>query len=742
VVCMVNPTAFTDVLQSAGVPVYSLDMPRGIPDPRAVRKLAALVRECRPDVVHSHMVHANLLARATRLFAPMPVLVCTAHNLREESEKGGPTWHKELLYRVTDSLADETTIISHAAYQRYVSVGAVPPHKFSVVPNGVDTDRFAPSTEARRRARRELGFRDEFVWMAVGRMVVQKDYPNLLRAFARIQSPKSCLMIVGKGPLQPELEALAASLGLGDRVRFAGVRPDLEHWYNAADAFVNSSAFEGLSAALLEAAATALPAVVTNVGGNAEIYSPETGGYVVPPYDSAALAAAMQRILLLRDADRQQMGNAAREHCLKTYSLASVLTQWEKLYERLDPNRSAGAIQTPLTHARGSLLSRNLTSRDREGAVLQPLSPLSKPLKVLYVITRAERGGAQVHVNDLIQGLNGRVQAVLATGESGYLSDQVQRAGVTVHRLRRLIRPIQPWTDLRAIFDLVKLIRKEKPDVIHAHTSKAGLIGRLASILTRTPALFTAHTWSFNEGSSSVQDKISALVERALAWLGGRIILVSDANRRSALENRIGTGPQLSTVWNGIPDHPSLQAKHGVNPVPRIVMVARFVSQKDHETLLRALAGVPMPWSLSLPGDGPLLEAVKTLAEQLGIRDRIDFPGACETVPQLLAQSDIFVLSSKHEGLPISILEAMRAGLPVIATDTGGISESVDDGVTGYLVKRQDAVQLRDRLATLLCDRELRAIMGRAGRQRFLRDFQLESMILKTLDVYRAIRKN
>jgi len=729
VVCMVTPTAFADMLRAADVPVHSLDMPKGVPDPRAIRRLAALVRDFKPDVLHSHMVHANLLARATRLFVHMPVLVCTAHNLREESEKGGATWHKELLYRWTDPLADETTIISHAAFRRYLAVGAVPSHKFSVVPNGIDTDRFAPSLDARARGRRELGFTDEFVWMAVGRMVVQKNYPNLLRAFACIDFPNSRLMIVGKGPLQPELEALSASLGLSGRVRFVGVRPDLADWYNAADAFVNSSAFEGLSAALLEAAATALPAVITHVGGNAEIYPPEIGGYLVPPADSAALAAALRRVTLLGDVERRQLGQAARNHCLQTYSLQAVIAQWEKLYDRLGSCvRQEPCNRTGTLH----LLSRN------EHVITVDRSP-AKRLKVLYVITRAERGGAQVHLSDLIQGLHGRVQAVLAIGESGYLCDEANRIAIRVHRLRRLIRPVRPLTDLRAVFELVSLIRTEKPEVIHAHTSKAGLVSRLAALLTRTPVLFTAHTWSFNEGSSGLQDKISLLLERVLARLGGHIIVVSESNSHIALHHRVATKRQLSTVWNGIPDGGGLRANHGRNPVPRIVMVARFVHQKDHENLLRALADVQVPWSLSLPGDGPLLERIKRLAEQLGIQDRVHFPGACDNIPELLAASDIFVLSTNHEGLPISILEAMRAGLPVVATDVGGISECVDHGVTGYLVQPKTVADLRGRIVELLSCAEQRAQLGKAGRERFLRDFQLEAMVSKTLDIYQSI---
>ena len=118
VVCMVQPTAYTSQLEAEHIPVHSLDMKRGIADLRAIFRLTSLIRNFRPDVVHCHMYHANLLGRVTRLFCKIPALVCTAHNFRETSEQDGPTWHKELLYRITDPLADKTTIICNAAFER------------------------------------------------------------------------------------------------------------------------------------------------------------------------------------------------------------------------------------------------------------------------------------------------------------------------------------------------------------------------------------------------------------------------------------------------------------------------------------------------------------------------------------------------------------------------------------------------------------------------------------------------
>jgi glycosyltransferase involved in cell wall biosynthesis len=334
VVCLVKPTAYLSQLEQEQIEVHSLDMPRGVPDLRAVFRLASIVRDFRPDVVHCHMFHANILGRVARPLCHMPVLITTAHNLRETSEKGGPTWHKELLYRVTDPLADMTTIICNAAFERYIRVGAVPRNKFAMIPNGVDTQVFSASEERRQSARRALGIGSEFVWLAVGRLVKQKDYPNLFRAVETLEGKDFVVLIAGDGPLEQDLREECRKRGLGDRVRFCGAREDILDLYQAADAFVMSSEFEGLSAALLEAASAGLPAVVTDVGGNADIVIHDVTGYVVPPAESVQLGAAMQRLMEGSPEHLQTMSASARKHCHEQYRISTIMDKWLELYAK------------------------------------------------------------------------------------------------------------------------------------------------------------------------------------------------------------------------------------------------------------------------------------------------------------------------------------------------------------------------------------------------------------------------
>lgn len=332
VASMIAPDAYVSELQQSGIPVDSLGMKRGVPDVRAIFRLASLIQRYKPDIVHSHMYHANILGRITRLVCRIPVLVCTAHNYKESSEKGGPTWHKELFYRLTDRLADRTTIICKAAYERYIRVGAVPREKFTMIPNGVNIEVFSPSLRRRAAARKELGVESKFVWLAVGRLVKQKDYSNLFRALQSIKDRDLILLIAGSGPLQEDLKLESRQRGLERHVRFCGTSETILDLYSAADAFVMSSQYEGLSAALLEASAMALPAVVTDVGGNADVVVHGKTGYLVPPRNADSLAAAMAQLMNLSKGEQLAFSHAAREHCCNEYRLESITSKWIDLY--------------------------------------------------------------------------------------------------------------------------------------------------------------------------------------------------------------------------------------------------------------------------------------------------------------------------------------------------------------------------------------------------------------------------
>lgn len=365
-------------------------------------------------------------------------------------------------------------------------------------------------------------------------------------------------------------------------------------------------------------------------------------------------------------------------------------------------------------------------------------------MKIAYLITRAEPiGGAQIHVRDLAVAVrNLGHQPTVITGGSGSFVDSLRAEGVPVTILRHLAVPIGPVQDLRALREIRTALRDIAPDLLTTHSSKAGILGRLAGRALGVPVVFTAHGWAFTPGIPSLHAAVYRRIERLAGPFSSCIITVSEFDRRLALEARIAPADRVVTVHNGIPDAPpELRAEPGRTPV-RMAMIARFEPQKDHPTLLHALAGLRhQPWELDLIGNGPLMSDMQALASRLGIADRVHFVGQRMDVDKILAEAQISLLVTNWEGFPLSILESMRAGLPVIASQVGGIDEAVQDGKTGYLVPRGEVIQLRERIAQLLADSELRHCLGSNGRNRFLQNFTLAEAVSRTVAVYRSVLK-
>ncbi len=207
-----------------------------------------------------------------------------------------------------------------------------------------------------------------------------------------------------------------------------------------------------------------------------------------------------------------------------------------------------------------------------------------------------------------------------------------------------------------------------------------------------------------------------------------------------ATRYRVRARGRIVSIHNGISKDAPLSAPE-TNGVVRLVCVARFSPQKSQSLLVRALERVDVPWHLTFIGDGPLEDEVRRMVAERGFNGRVDFLGARDDVESILARSHIFVLPSNWEGFPLTILEAMRAGLPVIASDVGGVREAVVDGATGYLIPRDDAQLMAERLRRLISDSRLRHTLGKRAREVFLSEFVEEKMFARVQTVYAALAK-
>jgi glycosyltransferase involved in cell wall biosynthesis len=356
-------------------------------------------------------------------------------------------------------------------------------------------------------------------------------------------------------------------------------------------------------------------------------------------------------------------------------------------------------------------------------------------LRILYIITLPDLGGAQSHVLDLLRGFHVAADIHLATSAHGPLTEAAEALGVKVHIIPSLAHAIDPLSDLRSMQESLQLIRDLRPTIVHVHSSKAGLIGRVAARIAGLPVVFTAHGWGFKPGVPFIRRCLVWLSEAVVVPLAARIICVSDYDTQLARASLPGDPQRFVTIHNGL--SPDTELAGADTDDITIIMTARFHEPKEQKLLLRAFALLDRPNARILfVGGGEELPVNEALADELGIAPRVQFLGDRKDVSALLAQSQIFVLLSRYEGFPISVLEAMRAGLPVIASAVGGIPEQVEHGVTGLLTPGGDAQAVASALQTLIDNAQLRREMGAAGRQKFLREFTVEQMILQIRDVY------
>ena len=358
-------------------------------------------------------------------------------------------------------------------------------------------------------------------------------------------------------------------------------------------------------------------------------------------------------------------------------------------------------------------------------------------MNILFVITRADAiGGAQVHVKDLAIALQrDRHKVLVLTGERGIYNEELKRLGiesVACEHLQKQINPVADGKSLRYILNIIELF---KPDLIAAHSSKTGILGRLAGKMTKVPCVFTAHGWSFTTGIPEPNRTVYRWLEKLTAPFADRIICVSEYDRQIGLKAGMNSR-QLLTVHNGMKDVASeLKANPAKAEKIKVAMVARFDRQKDHATLIEAFSDIDA--ELILVGDGPSLNKTRRRVEQLGITERVKFLGFRQDVARILAGVQIYTLISHWEGLPCTIIEAMRAGLPTIASDVGGVKEIVIDQQTGYVIPRGDVTALRKKLNYLVSNEAARISMGIMARQKYESNLTFDRMYNKTLTVYR-----
>jgi len=376
-------------------------------------------------------------------------------------------------------------------------------------------------------------------------------------------------------------------------------------------------------------------------------------------------------------------------------------------------------------------------------------------INLLYVITKLELGGAQKQLLSLINKLDKtKFKLFLFTAQDGsLLSEALSITGLTVKKSKWLERPINPIKDLLALIEIWRFIKRNNIAVVHTHSSKAGILGRLAAGLAKVKViLHTVHGWSFNDYQLRWIRLFFVWLERLTAGFTDRIIVVSNYDRQKGLDNCIGTQNQYTLIRYGI-DYTEFSLKDqairkelGLNTNDLVVgMIACFKPQKSPQNFVKLafLTKKVLPEvKFLLVGDGISRKKIERLIRKFNLQKQVILTGWRRDIPRIMSAIDVFVLTSLWEGLPITVLEAMASNKPVVATHTGGIGEVIKEGNSGFLVSPGDTNKMSESLTVLLKDANLRKQIGQSARESLDFNFALTNMIRKNEDLYEDLFKN
>lgn len=353
-----------------------------------------------------------------------------------------------------------------------------------------------------------------------------------------------------------------------------------------------------------------------------------------------------------------------------------------------------------------------------------------------------------------------KYRPVLICKEPGPLTEAVQKEGVASHYVQDLVRPIAPRKDWRAFMGLLNTLRALKPHILHTHSSKTGMLGRLAARMAGVPVVVhTVHGFAFPFASSRLVYSIYFLVEFIGARFCDALIVLNESDRRIAVDQLKMKADKVRLIPNGVRLQGLARAKGEARSRIRqavfeaddetlcVGMVGRLWRQKNPGCLLEAakkvLARAERPVKFFFIGDGELREELDQSIVAAGLQGRITVLGWRTDVPRLLSALDIFVLPSRWEGMPLAILEAMASGLAVVVSDIPGNHDLVEHEVDGLLFESEDADGLAGQLLRLVVEGDFRNTLALAARTKVVEHYQLESRNQKVFELYENLmRKN
>lgn len=707
VICTLVGGELIPQFEQAGVRVLNLRMRRKW-DLLALLRLWRWIRQEKPDVLHTRLLHADILGRLFGRLSGVPVILSTLPMV--EPYRHHLFW--KTLDRWSSRWADVLVALSEQVKRDLVRVEGLDPAKFRIIPNAIKWE--GPSGPGQReRKLRQLGLPEEtFLVGIIARLYDPiKGHRVLFEAIRRlaVRYPRIHCVVIGEGKGRPGLEAHVRSLGLSGRVTFTGVQYDVENWLSALDLFVLPSFLEGFPMAIVEAMAAGKAIIATPVNGVPDLITNGQEGLLVTPGQAGELAEAIER-LLNDPVWAGQLGRAARRKFEARFDLTQVIHRTYALYEEF--------------------LKKKLRRR----------------LRVLEVITTLDSGGSAQYLVDLVRWLPKDQYDITVVSGPERLNRTLVEQLHAPHRLVCFTKPMRPLQDLRTVWQLFLLMRRGRFDIVHLNTAKADLVGGLAARLCGVPCIVsTAHGPTLMTlGPSLIQWFFDRMEQFSYVWLVDKVIGVSHSTTRHLIRKRSVKPDHIETIQNGIElerirrpaDREAVRARWGVAAGrPVIAMVGRFAQQKAQEVLIQGLPQVRAEFPdlvCLLIGEGPRKRQMEELTARLDLTRNVRFLGDRDDVAALLSGCDLFVLSTHYEGMSIAVLEAMAAGLPVVASGVEGMEELVEHGRTGLLFTPGDPSACAQALLALLRDPSGREAMGRAGLEKVCRCHTLDQQVRRT----------
>lgn len=719
-------------LREAGIEVLTLDMQGVAGTARGVLRLFRLLRARRPDVVQTWMYHADLIggvvARAAGIRAVAWGIRNSGVDLERSSRSARMTaW---LCARLSGWVPAVIVACAHKAAEVHAAWG-YRADRMLVAPNGYDLQAWHPEAGDRARLRAEWGVPAGAPLLgSMARWNPLKDHANLFAALALCvrRHPDLRCVVAGLGMSRDNapMMALARHYGLLDHLIFLGRRDDVPVLMRALDVHVLSSRAEGFPNVVCEAMASGVACVVTDVGDAAQIVGEH--GWVAPPHDPVTLSAAIeQAIEAVRAPDAPQRLQEARESVAARYSLQNMTRRYATIWRRL-----AADFPTPGAERRVGAGP----DPDRAPRVLFFLNnPAFLISHRLPLALAARDAGMEVHV---------------ATPDGPAVSE------IRAHGLHHHVVPLsrsgtKPWAEARSLYAVFRLLRRVRPDLVHAVTIKAVLYGGIACRLARVPAFVAAVSglgYVFlrrRNGFDPMRQGALWLYRLALGHRNSRVIFQNTADRDWLVEAG-AVRPAQAVMIRGSGVDLDAYAPQPLPPGPvTVVMASRLLRDKGvaefvEAARLAAARDAALRWVLAgSPDAGNPASVTQDELDAWRRAGQIEYVGESTDIAALYAAAHLVVLPSYREGLPKSLIEAAACGRPVVTTDVPGCRDAIVPGVSGVLVPPRDAHALAEAVLALAADEPRRLSMGTAGRALAEQEFGIQSVVQAHMAVYRCL---